>query len=41
VTKFGEQEDSVDKMHDQIMNLTNEEAGLRTSLDEYLMSLDV
>jgi len=41
VTKFGEQEDSVDKMHDQIMNLTNEEARLRTSLDEYLMSLDV
>jgi predicted nucleic acid-binding Zn-ribbon protein len=41
VTKFGEQEDSVDKMHDQIMNLTNEEAHLRTSLDEYLMSLDV
>jgi hypothetical protein len=41
VKKFGEQEDSVDKMHDQIMNLTNEEAGLRTSLDEYLMSLDV
>ncbi|MEX0978405.1 MAG: hypothetical protein WDZ48_06120 [Pirellulales bacterium] len=41
VQKFGEQENSVETMREQIQKLTVEEARLRTSLDEYLMNLNV
>ncbi|MEX0677489.1 MAG: hypothetical protein WD063_10470 [Pirellulales bacterium] len=41
VQKFGEQENAVENMREQIQKLTAEEAGLRKSLDEYLMNLDI
>ncbi len=41
VQKFGTQEDSVEKMRDQIQKLTSEEARQRKSLDEYLLGLNV
>lgn len=41
VKKFGQQEDTVDELRDRIMTLTNEEARLQRSLDEYLMNLNV
>jgi hypothetical protein len=41
VQKFGEQENAVETMREQIQKLTVEEARLRTSLDEYLLNLNV
>ena len=41
VKKFGEQEDQVEKLRGQIAELRGEEQQQRTSLDEYLLKLDV
>ena len=41
VQKFGEQEDSIDKMRVEIEDLRGEEAKQRQALDEYLIHLDV
>ena len=41
VEKFGKQEDSVEKMREQITKLTTDEARLRKALDDYLNNLVV
>ncbi len=41
VKKFGEQEDQVEKLRGQIAELRGQEQQQRTSLDEYLLKLDV
>ena len=41
VQKFGTQEDSVEKMREQIRKLVTEENQQRQSLDDFLMNLDV
>ncbi len=41
VKKFGEQEDQIEKLRGQIAELRGEEQQQRTSLDEYLLKLDV
>jgi septal ring factor EnvC (AmiA/AmiB activator) len=41
VKKFGEQEDQVEKLRGQIAELRDQEQQQRTSLDEYLLKLDV
>ena len=41
VQKFGAQEDAVEKMREQIQKLTADEARLRQSLDDFLISLDI
>jgi len=41
VQKFGEQENAVETMREQIQKLTVDEARLRTSPDEILMNLNV
>ncbi|MBI3836731.1 MAG: hypothetical protein HY288_02190 [Planctomycetia bacterium] len=41
VQKFGAQEDAVEKMREQIQKLIADEARLRQSLDDFLISLDI
>ncbi len=41
VKKFSDQESEIEKTRGQIASLTDEESGLRKSLDEYMMGLDL
>jgi hypothetical protein len=41
VQKFGAQEDTVEKMREQIQKLSGEEIRLRQSLDDFLLKLDI
>jgi len=41
VQKFGSQEDTVEKLREQIQKLTVQEANLRKALDDYLVNLEV
>jgi hypothetical protein len=41
VKKFSDQEAEIEKLSGQIASLVDQETGLRTALDEYLMGLDL
>ena len=41
VKKFSDQEAEIEKLRGQIASLTDEETGMRKSLDEYMMGLDL
>ena len=41
VKKFSDQEAEIEKLRGQIAALSDQETGLRKSLDEYLMGLDL
>ncbi len=41
VKKFSDQESEIEKLRAQIAELVDQEAGMRKSLDEYLMGLDL
>jgi hypothetical protein len=41
VKKFSDQETEIEKLRGQIAGLTDRENGLRRSLDEFLMRLDL